>query len=51
MSRVWKTLEKMEQSIKNCPKFIILCDNKPVGAISCKLMDNGIYEIGGDVLF
>lgn len=41
-----KTKEMMEKSIINYPKFIILCDSKPVGCISCKMVEKGIYEIG-----
>lgn len=36
----------MEESIINYPKFIILCNSKPVGCISCKKMEKGIYEVG-----
>lgn len=31
-----KTVEAMRKSIIDIPKFIILCDNKPVGVVSCK---------------
>ena len=41
-----KTVENMKQSIRNCPKHIILCDSKPVGVISCKMMKKGVYEVG-----
>lgn len=41
-----KTKEMMENSIINYPKFLILCDNKPVGSISCKKVNTGIYEVG-----
>lgn len=41
-----KTKEMMEKSIIRYPKFVILCDGKPVGAISCMGMENGIYEVG-----
>ena len=30
-----KTIEMMEESIRLYPKHIILCDNRPVGCISC----------------
>lgn len=30
-----KTKKMMEESIVKYPKFMILCDNKPVGCISC----------------
>lgn len=41
-----KTKEMMEKSIINYPKFIIQCDSKPIGCISCKKLENNIYEIG-----
>lgn len=41
-----KTKEMMENSIINYPKFLILCDYKPVGSISCKKVNTGIYEVG-----
>lgn len=41
-----KTKEMMERSIINYPKFVILCNSKPVGCISCKEMEKGIYEVG-----
>lgn len=41
-----KTKEMMEKSITDYPKFIIICDGKPVGAISCQMKENEIYEIG-----
>jgi len=41
-----QTKEMMEQSIIDYPKFVILCDSKPVGCISCKEMQKGIYEVG-----
>ena len=41
-----KTKEMMRQSIVDCPKFIILCDEKTVGCISCKALQQGVYEIG-----
>ena len=31
-----RTKEMMEKSILDYPKFIILCNNKPVGCVSCK---------------
>ena len=36
----------MKQSIINYPKFIIFCNDKPIGYISCKETENGIYEVG-----
>ena len=41
-----KTKEMMEKSIINYPKFIIFCNDKPVGCISCKQVEEGIYEVG-----
>lgn len=41
-----KTKEMMERSIIDTPKFIILCDGMPVGAISCKRIEETIYEVG-----
>ncbi|MCR4793590.1 MAG: GNAT family N-acetyltransferase [Ruminococcus sp.] len=40
-----KTTEMMKASIKEQPKYIILCDNKPVGCISCKRLEMGVYEL------
>ena len=41
-----RTIEQMEQSIREFPKFLIMCDTKPVGCISCKEMETGLYEVG-----
>ncbi len=41
-----KTKEMMEESIRKCPKYIILCDNEPVGCVSCKKQEKGVYEVG-----
>ena len=41
-----KTEEMMRQSIIDYPKFLIVCDSRPVGCISCKTEQKGIYEIG-----
>ena len=41
-----KTKEMMEESISKYPKFIILCDEEPVGCISCKELEKNTYEIG-----
>ena len=41
-----RTTEMMEQSIIEYPKFLILCDGRPVGCISCKALEKGIYEVG-----
>ena len=39
------TREGMEESIRTIPKYIILCDNMPVGCISSKQIEIGVYEI------
>lgn len=40
------TKETMERSIREIPKYVIMCDNKPVGCISCKQIEvGGVYEI------
>lgn len=41
-----KTKEMMEKSIRAYPKFMILCDGKTVGVISCKMIEKGTYEVG-----
>ena len=41
-----KTKEMMKQSILDYSKFLILHNSKPVGCISCKEMENGLYEVG-----
>lgn len=41
-----RTVETMKQSILNYPKFLISCNDKPVGCISCKETEKGTYEIG-----
>ena len=41
-----RSLEEMQQSILEFPKFVILCDGAAVGCISCKAVENGVYEIG-----
>jgi len=41
-----QTKEMMEKSIVNYPKFIILFNDMPVGCISCKQLEEGIYEVG-----
>ena len=40
------TKESMEQSILNYPKFIILHNGEPVGCVSCKKLEVGVYEVG-----
>ena len=41
-----RTVEMMEQSIADYPKFLIICGGRPVGCVSCKGTGNGTYEIG-----
>ena len=41
-----KTVGMMEESICLYPKHIIMCDNKPVGCISCHPVGPQEYEIG-----
>ena len=41
-----KTKEMMEKSIINYPQFIVIYIDKPVGCISCKQVEEGIYEVG-----
>jgi len=41
-----RTIEMMKQSIIDYPKFLILCDSRPVGCISCKMLEKGVYEVG-----
>lgn len=41
-----KTIEAMERSIQSSQKFIIICDCKPVGVISCKETAPHSYEVG-----
>ena len=41
-----KTVEMMKQSIIDFPKFLIVYDGRPVGCISCKALEKGIYEVG-----
>ena len=41
-----KTKEMMEKSIMDYPKFLILYSDNPVGCISCKKLEEGVYEIG-----
>ena len=35
----------MEASIRDHPKYIILCDHKPVGCVACKKLEMRVYEI------
>lgn len=41
-----KTKEVMEKSILDYPKFLILCNERPVGCVFCKKKEKKIYEIG-----
>ena len=41
-----RTAEMMRQSIMDYPKFLIVCGGRPVGCISCKALEKGIYEVG-----
>lgn len=41
-----RTIDQMEQSIRDFPKFLIMCDGRPVGCISCKAVETGLYEVG-----
>ncbi|MBO4495712.1 MAG: GNAT family N-acetyltransferase [Clostridiales bacterium] len=41
-----KTKEEMEQSIIDYSKFLIICDGKPVGCISCQETNPGVYYVG-----
>ena len=41
-----RTPEMMKQSIMDYPKFLIVCDSRPVGCVSCKEVESGTYEVG-----
>ena len=41
-----KTKVMMEESISRYPKYIILCENEPVGCVSCTKIEKGVYEVG-----
>ena len=41
-----RTKEAMEQSIIDFPKFLILNNDRPIGCISCKESEKGLYEVG-----
>ena len=41
-----QTQEMMEASISKTLKHIILCDNEPVGCVSCINLGEGVYEVG-----
>ena len=36
----------MEESIIKYPKFVISCDGEAVGCVSCKELEQNVYEIG-----
>jgi ribosomal protein S18 acetylase RimI-like enzyme len=36
----------MEESIRVFNKYIIMCDNMPVGCVSSKQMETAVYEVG-----
>ncbi len=37
--------EKMEETISTYQKYVILCDKEPVGCVSSKMLEKGVYEI------
>ncbi len=41
-----RTKEMMAQSILDYPKYLILCDGRPVGCVSCKETEPETCEIG-----
>ena len=41
-----RTTEMMKQSIIDFPKFVIVCNGRPAGCISCNALEKGIYEVG-----
>lgn len=41
-----QTKGMMEESIDKYLKYIILCDNEPVGCVSCVKLEKGMYEVG-----
>ena len=41
-----QTPEMMEASISKSLKHIILCDDEPVGCVSCINLGEGVYEVG-----
>ena len=41
-----RTKKMMEKSITDYPKFVILCNGEPVGCVSCKEVETGVYEVG-----
>ena len=41
-----RSVEDMEHSIAEYPKFIIIYDGRAVGSISCRETEKGAYEVG-----
>lgn len=41
-----KSAEEMTRSIERYPKYVISCDGRPVGCVSCKRIAGRAYEIG-----
>lgn len=41
-----QTKEKMQESINKYLKHIIICDNEPVGCVSCIKLVSRVYEVG-----
>ena len=41
-----KSAEEMARSIERYPKYLISCDGRPAGCVSCKNLAGGTYEIG-----
>ncbi len=41
-----KSKDMMEEAIRRYPKHLILCDDRPIGCVSCKQLAAGVYEIG-----
>ena len=37
--------ERMEESIREISKYVILCDDKPVGCVAGKMLEEGEYEV------
>ena len=40
------TKEAMEKTISTYQKYVILCDQEPVGCVSIKMLEKGVYEVG-----
>ena len=39
------TKEMMEESLKHHSKYVILCDNEPVGCVSSRMLEKRSYEV------